>query len=517
MTIYRTPRLGRLLRRACASLLAVPLVAASVITPIAALTPNGTGLVIRDWLTNDTAYTFSDVYKTSVWYDNFSELSLSDNDRNNVLRIAMSQLGYHEGNSAADLDGENRNGSQNYIEYARLLFPPYNNNSYEWCACFVNWCLNQADIDYAYGEISCISWVRWLKQEGLFQHSLAYGGSYTPQPADFIFFSWDRVNTTSNHIGLVLYTTSTHVYTIEGNTSDCVGLRSYPLNDSCIIGYGTPEYVIGKERTISYKPQDQRLPGAYIVTVPSGAYVRLYGSKSSSAAYTTIPNGAMVYVDEPVSGSSTWVAVRYADQVGYVNTSGCTVSLLSPATYSLVYDARGGSNPPAPIRDFCYTEHRISDVEPIRDNAVFLGWSYTSDAGEHDDLLAPGDSLILNKETVTLYAVWKEIPVETTETETETETETDTQYTDNTESEGSSSDTTVIPDDDTEWDPLSTTTNTPETLTTITGGSDLPGATGCGAVIPSITSVCIPLSLASLLVWKRTRDRRDEDSQGNER
>ena len=176
--------------RIVAVALVVPCLIASTLTPVMALEPHGTGLVVRNWLTNDPNYTFSEEYKTSVWYDNFSQLSLSDNDRNNVLRIAMSQLGYHEGNNSGDFHGRNTSGTKNYTEFARLLQPWYNNNSYEWCACFVNWCLNQADIDYIYGEISCRNWVTWLQRNNLYQTSSAYGGRYTPQPADLIFFSW---------------------------------------------------------------------------------------------------------------------------------------------------------------------------------------------------------------------------------------------------------------------------------------------------------------------------------------
>ena len=76
--------------------------------------------------------------------------------------------------------------------------------------------------------------------------------------------------------------------------------------------------------------------------------------------------------------------------------------------------------------------------------------------------------------------------------------------------------TTVI-DSETDMDNMDidsvlagTTTAAPDTLTTITGGTDLPGASGCGAVIPAITSVFLPISLAALLMWRKKRDDRDE-------
>ena len=162
--------------------IATLMVAACSVPAVSALEPHGNGLPMRNWLTNDPNYDFSDEYKTSVWYRNFTSLDFSENERNTVLRIAISQLGYHEGDSAADFDGMNMSGSSNYIEYARLLIPHYNNNHYEWCACFVNWCLNQAHIDYASSEIGCWKWVQELKGMKYWQDSLAHGGNYLPKP-----------------------------------------------------------------------------------------------------------------------------------------------------------------------------------------------------------------------------------------------------------------------------------------------------------------------------------------------
>ena len=178
-------------KKITAILLVAILLTAVTVPTVSALEPFGHGLPMRNWLTNDPNYQFSEEYKTSVWYQNFTTLELTENERNNVLRIAVSQLGYHEGDSAKDFDGMNKNGSSNYIEYARLLVPHYNNNAYEWCACFVNWCLNQARFDKASSEIGCWKWVGELKTMNMFQDSVAYGGTYTPKPADFIFFIRD--------------------------------------------------------------------------------------------------------------------------------------------------------------------------------------------------------------------------------------------------------------------------------------------------------------------------------------
>ncbi len=302
----------KMLHMTAACLMAVLLLTLSAVAPIGALEPSGNGVEIRNWVTNDPEYTFSDAYKTSVWYQNFSSLSLTENQRNNVLRIAVSQLGYHEGNSPEDFDGMNQAGGNNYIEYARLIVPNYNNNSYEWCACFVNWCLNQARIDYCYGEISCWKWVEWLKANKMFENSAAYKGTYTPQPADMIFFNWDGVNTGASHIGYVLYVTEDTVYTIEGNSSDEVGIRSYAINNPCIIGYGTPPYEEGNEATLDYSYAGGMPSGVYVVTT---ANISLTGEPAKAPRLDRLKLGSTVELVKEVGD----YALVYANgQAGYV-------------------------------------------------------------------------------------------------------------------------------------------------------------------------------------------------------
>ncbi len=225
--------------------LATLLVGTSAALTASALEPHGTGIKCRNWLTNNPEYAFSDAYMESVWYDNFTALEFSGNTRNDILAIAISQLGYHEG-EIGDYSGTSTDSSGNCVEYFRLLIQGngtnWNDNAAEWCACFVSWCLNQAHVDYASSEIGCWKWVQELKTMGMFEDSAAYSGTYTPQPADMIFFNWNSVNTNSGHIGYVLYTTDTHVYTIEGNSGNRVQVRSYALDDPQVIGYGTPKY-----------------------------------------------------------------------------------------------------------------------------------------------------------------------------------------------------------------------------------------------------------------------------------
>lgn len=386
------------LKKLTAIALASILLVSAAVPVASALTPHGTGILCRNWLENDPDYQFSDAYKTSVWYENFTSLELTSNDRNNILRIAVSQLGYHEGDSAKDFDGMNKSGSSNYIEYARLLVPHYNDNAYEWCACFVNWCLNQARFDKASSEIGCWKWVGELKTMKMWQDSAAYKGTYTPKPADMIFFNWDGKNTGSGHIGYVLYTTETHVFTIEGNADNNVTVRSYKLNDPNVIGYGTPPYNEGDEPTIDWSYKDGMLRGTYVVNSYNAALKKAPGA---TGRICSVPAGSAVTLHE-VDGD--YARITYGDKDGYILTS--LLFLMTPATGedTLTFDGNGGENTPEAAKVTVNTTYTLPEATPTLEGDTFLGWSLIPYNTVPD--YKAGDSLTLTGDT-TLYAVWE--------------------------------------------------------------------------------------------------------------
>ncbi len=385
------------MKKMLAALLCFVAVLACAAPAVSALTPHGNNVTFRSWLTNNPDYQFSDAYKTSVWYENFSELELTKNERNNVLRVAISQLGYHEGNSPDDFHGMNSSGGNNYIEYARLATPNYNNNSYAWCACFVNWCLSQARIDHAYGEISCEYWVKWLKARQLFQFSPANGGNYVPQPADFIFFEWNDGAADADHIGFVLYTTSTHVYTVEGNTSGgVVTVKSYALNDTCIIGYGTPNYQENGEETIDFSYANGAPAGYYVVYGSSVGLTQTPGGRRVAR----VPIGHKVAVTEVTDG---YAKTSYNGREGYIAVSGNLVFLDHMITATVTFDANGGTNPPAQTPAMVDSMTTLTIDTPTLEGDTFLGWS--TRPYDAVPMYEAGDKLTVAGD-MTLYAVW---------------------------------------------------------------------------------------------------------------
>ena len=109
----------------------------------------------------------------------------------------------------------------------------------EWCACFVSWCANECGYIQA-GIIPrhsyCQTGINWFKDAGCWQDARS---GYEPRPGDIIYFDWGDGGD-SDHVGIVESCDGATVRTIEGNSGDAVNRRSYSINSSYIIGYGTP-------------------------------------------------------------------------------------------------------------------------------------------------------------------------------------------------------------------------------------------------------------------------------------
>lgn len=181
----------------------------------------------------------ADLEDASMWESTFAHVELKDIWAEDLLAIADSQLGYHESidNYLVDeADGETTKG---YTRYGAWYGSAYG----DWCAMFVSFCLNYANIpqEAIPYEASCPRWVAALQdpEVDLFRHA----AEYTPVPGDIIFFDWEG-DDSSDHVGIVaelIPATEDQpvtVKTIEGNSADCVRYVSYALADPQICGYG---------------------------------------------------------------------------------------------------------------------------------------------------------------------------------------------------------------------------------------------------------------------------------------
>ncbi len=107
------------------------------------------------------------------------------------------------------------------------------NSRVEWCACFVSWCYNQmgkSEPRFAACQSQGIPWFQSHGQWGDRNYS-------NIAPGDAIFFDWD-LDGSADHVGIVIGTDGSRVYTVEGNSGDACKVKSYDLNYQCIKGYG---------------------------------------------------------------------------------------------------------------------------------------------------------------------------------------------------------------------------------------------------------------------------------------
>lgn len=151
----------------------------------------------------------------------------TENLRNAIVAIAISQMGYVEGHGNDTIYG------------AWYLL-----NGQPWCAMFVSWSAYIAGIStrvipkyasVAYG----LSWFQEKGPDFYKSYEESQTGVYTPICGDIVFFKSNG----ASHTAIVVKTVGDIMYTIEGNTSDAVKLRYYYYkNYNKITGYGIPAY-----------------------------------------------------------------------------------------------------------------------------------------------------------------------------------------------------------------------------------------------------------------------------------
>ena len=107
------------------------------------------------------------------------------------------------------------------------------NSRVEWCACFVSWCYGQMGLSEPRFAACQSQGIPWFQSHG------QWGGRDYANiaPGDAIFFDWE-LDGSADHVGIVVGTDGSRVYTVEGNSGDACKIKSYSLTYECIKGYG---------------------------------------------------------------------------------------------------------------------------------------------------------------------------------------------------------------------------------------------------------------------------------------
>ena len=156
--------------------------------------------------------------------------------------------GYPDGSASEDLSGVHfvngtRPGNPELVNLAKKQvgnvggYPYWSwygfNGRVEWCACFVSWCYHKAgksEPRFAGCQSQGVPWFTSRGQWGA-------RGYKNIAPGDAIFFDWDG-DGGADHVGIVIGTDGSRVYTVEGNSGDACKIKSYDINSGYIKGYG---------------------------------------------------------------------------------------------------------------------------------------------------------------------------------------------------------------------------------------------------------------------------------------
>lgn len=227
--------------------------------------------------------------------------------RDEIVEIALSQKGYHEG----------PNNDTKYGEW-------YGLNNEPWCAMFVSWCAFQVGIPESVIPkfAGCTTGFRQMTKMGITTKE-----HIKPQKGDLIFFDWNYTGD-YDHVGIVTNADETRVWTVEGNHEDDVDTYVYPLDASYIIGYATPKYDDSPTPTPSYDPVvldyqqswNKTYGGKY--TLPSG---RTYLEEDGKYGLDTEWSKTKVYLKQGMKNHLIgWCQCRLKYHKGYyLGETGC--------------------------------------------------------------------------------------------------------------------------------------------------------------------------------------------------
>lgn len=200
------------------------------------------------------SYAVSESYKSGIYYQKLLSVSLTGNQADDIVNVALSQRGYHEGTSTKDLSGDKTTSTtkaQKYNEYGYM----HDNTNDDWCAYFVSWCARQAHIGTSIipKSGSCSTICNTLKTR---YYDVTSG--YLPKKGDLILLEPSSgvsprnpstgVPEKSGHIGIVIADCNgSEIRYIEGNNSDvvmtnCCNVYTTQGNKRRVQGYLHPNY-----------------------------------------------------------------------------------------------------------------------------------------------------------------------------------------------------------------------------------------------------------------------------------
>lgn len=188
----------------------------------------------------------ADTETVSDWLSTIDDVKITNDIPQNLIGIAMSQMGYEESENNFEYDSEgNKNG---YTRYGEWYGNPYG----KWNAMFVSFCLHYANINNA-DELKA-SGAEALKFAWQNRGVYSPKSEHSPERGDIVFIDNDG-DKTADSVGIVLSSDGKSFVVVMGDSNNKVETVSIDNSDS-VIGYGlTAELSFAKDT--EYKQEDK--------------------------------------------------------------------------------------------------------------------------------------------------------------------------------------------------------------------------------------------------------------------
>lgn len=246
-----------------------------------------------------TAYSKS--YMSGPYYKALKQVKLTGDQRQDIVNIALSQVGYYESNSSTNLSGVNL-GSKNYTEYGR-----WSGKQGGWCAKFIVWSAQQAKVPFSTipntGDPKKLtgSWKTYTSASPL-------------KPGDIVSIDG------GNHVALVWDVTDSTVSLVEGNVKGKVKSdnRYYRSGESGwdpnwkIEKYFSPKYKVTTDTPATAKTYTIKFNG-------NGGKVKQADLKLKKGNTVKVTSKAATRTKYRLSG---WNLYRPSDKKWYVSNKG---------------------------------------------------------------------------------------------------------------------------------------------------------------------------------------------------
>lgn len=259
----------------------------------------------------------ADVETREDWEKSLSGVKLTGNKAENVIAVAMSQLGYQESiRNYVMVDDWNLNG---YTRYGGWYGKPYD----DWNAMFVSFVLHYAGVeDLGQAQDPC-QWAADISEKLPQRYRTA--GTYSAEAGDIAFLDQDGDGVIDD-VGILAAVSENTWQVASGDVSDIVALVNYAPGDSRFSGFALiaeaadeapREYTVtlaannGTEETVQLRGKRIEIPSPDGFSPPDGMLFIQWNTEPDGSG-TAYEDGEAVELTEDMTLYAQWAEDSFA-------------------------------------------------------------------------------------------------------------------------------------------------------------------------------------------------------------